>query len=1501
MDQQEQKAELILRNTFKRIRRSSLFRNTGLKNACNESLEQLRKEGRHDASQEEKYWTVLDMSLESNSPDTIGAALEGIVTLLESKLLKVVEYDVERESSPSSGNIFLTNKNLVEDVCNAIDNLSAIGSEGAFAMAKRFGIKALMACVVNEEIPVHSLLLTRILSLLLKLGASSKSLSADEPFITAMKEVVSIVFFRMEAKMVQLLDTKKKKEEESASSSRVVGRSGEEIDKEGGGGEEARALGDGDEEGSERMDMMMSMDSVSNMSMNILADVDQSEEVQSQLSIEIEHIDALCCLRKLISIDSTEDTMSSIIKMKVLLGLVQNSVSALKATPKFVSTVKGDLCDALRIHLTSSGSSTLLISYALRVFVALARQMKDILKPEVQVFISSIFLRVLDNSHEVVEHKLLVLGLLCDLCQDPVSLVEIFVNYDCDLGADNLLRCIVTSIARVAKQYSPAVGAGRPPVTEEGKLELREMAVRGLVFILQSLICAGHLGEVPGSSFLNELPGFSLGRDGSKPLLHHPSPSLSSHTSLDGEKERKKCSGGGSEGGGESDSPEKGSPQPRPPFTKRASLSAMSNFEIKMKRQEELELGIVKFNINPTAGIEWLAAHGLLSLDDAKSVSNFFLNHSEQLNKMNIGEYLGHNVGYSEGFNASVLRAYAEAMDFNGLSFVDSICHFLSGFQLPGEAQKIDRIMEMFSERFCICNPDEFSSADVAFILAYSIIMLNTDLHSLAIKDEKRMSKSDFIENNRRVSRDACDEPLSLEFLGGIYDEIKCTPIALNDGEALHVRNSSGPIRSAFSANRSRIKQALNEEKNDTLKASGEDFTSVSNKQLSGDIFADSLDYSPSSQSDGGEEYNVGLSTMTAVASGNNNSSSSQLFVDMVRIFEVVWGPVVGVFAHVFEMAYSLPLVKLCTFGCTLGVRISSALGLNTALETFINTITQFATLRGGSSSPTVIISSLNIICFQALLTICQLDGGRLGTSWYPILQCMIQFRKQQDLTSPEGSNKSTPSPSVQVDSSATVVVTDELILRTDSIKHTSAAATNDVGGMLSSSNLPFEGHSSVDVVGDGPTVFLNNQISYSRDETSSSPNCDKEIVTSGKSLCVDDATHQPSSTSTVVKSNPKPTPNNSSSTSDLSLKSKILALNIEEIFAESLNFSFNSLKHLIDGLIAIGGNGKDPAGTTHCLRWLVQVADINMDFRSRLEWQPLWASIGGYLSVLGSQDREPQISILALGYLKQLALKFLAKPELWDFHFQRNFLGPFEAAVARSPHVPIREFALECVEQLVTREALCLRSGWAAVFSVIASASQDTSPGIVNMAYSILDSIVKNCLDSVIEADFSSLVLCFSLFINAESLGVVLGSIEHLQVCGRLLSLGSVDTLKQRPARLSTVSKNVLPDILRTAPPSTPHRSSSQNDNGRAAISDDGLMVRNEEEVSSSQPPQMEEEDVIVTTRQLSERNVNDDQLENRSDDVDISAVKEKDELSKLHEDPSLHLWWCILEGLAR
>ena len=35
---------------------------------------------------------------------------------------------------------------------------------------------------------------------------------------------------------------------------------------------------------------------------------------------------------------------------------------------------------------------------------------------------------------------------------------------------------------------------------------------------------------------------------------------------------------------------------------------------------------------------------------------------------------------------------------------------FLASFQLPGEAQKIDRMMECFALRYCNCNPGTFSN-----------------------------------------------------------------------------------------------------------------------------------------------------------------------------------------------------------------------------------------------------------------------------------------------------------------------------------------------------------------------------------------------------------------------------------------------------------------------------------------------------------------------------------------------------------------------------------------------------------------------------------------------------------------------------------------------------------------------------------------------------------------------------------------------------------------------
>ncbi|CAM9916430.1 unnamed protein product, partial [Hapterophycus canaliculatus] len=63
---------------------------------------------------------------------------------------------------------------------------------------------------------------------------------------------------------------------------------------------------------------------------------------------------------------------------------------------------------------------------------------------------------------------------------------------------------------------------------------------------------------------------------------------------------------------------------------------------------------------------------------------------------------MGRGADYMSGFCVKVLHAYVDGIDFTDMEFDEAIRHFLSGFRLPGEAQKIDRMMEKFAERFCL-------------------------------------------------------------------------------------------------------------------------------------------------------------------------------------------------------------------------------------------------------------------------------------------------------------------------------------------------------------------------------------------------------------------------------------------------------------------------------------------------------------------------------------------------------------------------------------------------------------------------------------------------------------------------------------------------------------------------------------------------------------------------------------------------------------------------------
>jgi brefeldin A-inhibited guanine nucleotide-exchange protein len=140
----------------------------------------------------------------------------------------------------------------------------------------------------------------------------------------------------------------------------------------------------------------------------------------------------------------------------------------------------------------------------------------------------------------------------------------------------------------------------------------------------------------------------------------------------------------------------------------------------------------------------------------------------------------------SEADNIATMHAFVDLMDFSTTPFVDALRQFLQSFRLPGEAQKIDRYMLKFADRYTAGNIGVFANADTAYILAFSVILLNTDAHNPQVK--KPMSKPEFVKNNRGID-DGKDLPE--ELLSSIYDEININEIRMKDEiEAVQVTAS---------------------------------------------------------------------------------------------------------------------------------------------------------------------------------------------------------------------------------------------------------------------------------------------------------------------------------------------------------------------------------------------------------------------------------------------------------------------------------------------------------------------------------------------------------------------------------------------------------------------------------------------------------------------------------------------------------------------------------------
>lgn len=180
------------------------------------------------------------------------------------------------------------------------------------------------------------------------------------------------------------------------------------------------------------------------------------------------------------------------------------------------------------------------------------------------------------------------------------------------------------------------------------------------------------------------------------------------------------------------------------------------------------------YNRRPGEAVAFLQRHGLVGDPATPDELARFMRRTPGLDKTAMGEFLG------GPDSQAVLQAYMADFDFSpGQTVDEALRRTLESFRLPGEAQQIDRIMEAFATAYYGAigrASGQYASADAVYVLAFSTVMLNTDLYNKGV--QHRMTQEEFVRNNRGINDGADFAP---ELLQAIYRAIAAREFLLPD------------------------------------------------------------------------------------------------------------------------------------------------------------------------------------------------------------------------------------------------------------------------------------------------------------------------------------------------------------------------------------------------------------------------------------------------------------------------------------------------------------------------------------------------------------------------------------------------------------------------------------------------------------------------------------------------------------------------------------------------
>ncbi|KAM1528914.1 hypothetical protein ACFX1Z_018185 [Malus domestica] len=809
---------------------------------------------------------------------------------------KLIAYDhLEGDPGLDDGKSVPLFTDLLNMVCSCVDNSSPDSTVLQV-------LKVLLTAVASTKFRVHGEPLLGVIRVCYNIALHSKSPINQATSKAMLTQMISIIFRRMETDPgLEVASTGSVGHIEAISGQ----NSNTEAEETSSEGQSEKEMTLGDQPNQVKDTPIASVEELHNLAGG--ADIKGLEAVLDKAvhhedgkkitrgidleSMTIVQHDALLVFRTLCKMGMKEDNnevtlKTRILSLELLQGLLEGVGHPFTRNFHFIDSVKAYLSYALL--RASVSQSPVIFQYATGIFLVLLLRFRESLKGEIGIFFPLIVLRSLDGLDFPINQKLSVLRMVEKVCKDPQMLVDIFVNYDCDLEAPNLFERMVTTLSRISQGTQ---NADPNVVAVSQATSIKGSSLQCLVNVLKSLV------------------------DWEK--LRGESENQSNNTrSLDGEAKE--------------------------------SVDVTSNFEKAKAHKSTLEAAISEFNRQPVKGVEYLKSNKLVE-NTPSSVAQF-LRSTPCLDKAMIGEYLGHH----EEFPLAVMHAYVDSMKFSGMKFDTAIRELLKGFRLPGEAQKIDRIMEKFAERYCADNPGLFKNADTAYILAYAVILLNTDAHNPMVWP--KMSKLDFIHMN---AVDDAEECAPTELLEEIYDSIVKEEIRMKDETAS--LEKSGKYKPE-GEERGRLVSILN--------------LALPTRALSVDTKSESEAIIKKTQAifrNQGAKRGVFYTTQQ---------------LELVRpMVEAVGWPLLATFSVTMEEGENKSRVVLCMEGFKAGIHITHVLGMNTMRYAFLTSLVRFTFLHAPKE-----MRSKNVEALRTLLSLCDLGTGSLRDTWNAVLECVSRL-----------------------------------------------------------------------------------------------------------------------------------------------------------------------------------------------------------------------------------------------------------------------------------------------------------------------------------------------------------------------------------------------------------------------------------------------------------------------------------------------------------------------------